>query len=507
LPMPETHLTPLSPAPIEQWHALAEAMAAADDISVALDAVAGEVSQVLRTRASIVEHAADGWRIVAQARGGLSVSIPDLPSALNALAATAAVDALDLRARGGGVWTAVSLGRGGSSLTLLVAGDPTAIGPMLSPLALWLPVALEGVRERAGRREMERWVLGGYTTARRISRPASVERVCERIVERVARSLAAERVALALYQPEPDRLTIVAAHGYAAADVRDVRIEPGAWVMGHVYASGRPVFVPDARPFGNPPDGRRPYRSKAYAVVPIVAVRTVLGVLSATDKTDGSGFDRRDRLLLRTVCSVAALAMMAARNDEEVQRLSHAATVDSLTGLFNRPYFDARLHEEVQRAKRTSSSLIALMADIDDFKVINDSHGHQIGDAVLQAVAEILRSAVRVFDVCARYGGDEFAILLPGSDHASAVATAERIRQRVSEWYTRDEALKSLSRLTMSIGVAVIGPDDEPADLVRRADECLYRAKADGKNVVRTSTEPRKIARLPVPRHGTAETP
>src|SRR5438876_1662074 len=212
-----------------------------------------------------------------------------------------------------------------------------------------------------------------------------------------------------------------------------------------------------------------------------------LGVLSATDKRDGSAFNRQDTVALRMLSVSAALALVAARSDTQVHRLAYAATVDSLTGLFNRPYVDARLHQEVERAKRAASSLTVLMADVDDFKKINDTHGHQVGDAVLKTVGSILRSAVRIFDVCSRYGGDEFAILMPSSDQSSAAACAERIRQRVSEYHTGAEGRSPLPGLTMSIGVAVIEKGDAPADLIRRADRRLYLAKAEGKNRVRAN--------------------
>jgi diguanylate cyclase (GGDEF)-like protein len=234
--------------------------------------------------------------------------------------------------------------------------------------------------------------------------------------------------------------------------------------------------------------GRRRYRTFSFAATPVRAGRETLGVLSATDKRDNSAFTRHDGAALRTLGASASLALLAVRKDMEMHRLAHAATVDSLTGLFNRPYLDVRLREEVERARRGSSPLTVMMADIDDFKAINDRYGHQTGDAVLQAAGAVFRSAVRVFDVCARYGGDEFAILMPMSDWSSAAACGERIRQRLTE---RAASVGVASpQLTVSIGVAVAEPGDTPEDLIRRADRCLYQAKAEGKNRVCLTSAP-----------------
>ena len=163
-------------------------------------------------------------------------------------------------------------------------------------------------------------------------------------------------------------------------------------------------------------------------------------------------------------------------------RLELAASVDAVTGLLNRSFLDTRLHQEVGRSHREHTELAVLMADIDDFKSINDTYGHQVGDAVLKHVGEIIQSSVRVFDVCARYGGDEFAILMPNSDRARALACAERIRQRTAE-YVKDDP--TLPRFTISVGVAVGDARDGAADLVLRADRALYEAKGSGKNSVR----------------------
>jgi diguanylate cyclase (GGDEF)-like protein len=266
--------------------------------------------------------------------------------------------------------------------------------------------------------------------------------------------------------------------------VKDVRIEPGTWVVGHVYSSRRPVVVRDVRQLTGKSLAPRPYRTFSFAAVPIVAGAETVGVLSATDKRDGSAFDRQDSMALRTFGVSAALALVAARSETEVHRLAYAATVDGLTGLFNRHYFDVRLHQELERAKRSATSLTLLLADVDDFKAINDTYGHQTGDAVLRMVGGALRSAVRVFDICARYGGDEMAILMPSSDRASAIACAERVQKWIAESAGRENAPAQLPTLTVSIGVAVFETGDAPADLLHRADQCLYEAKSAGKNRV-----------------------
>lgn len=493
-------------ASIHALSLIADAVARAADAQAAIDLLIAETSRALHTRACLFQRVERGWSLVSQTRGGVGVSIADLHSALNSVSQDDLTAAVDLSAIGEGTWTLMSLkDPGGSPMALLLAGDWTVQDHMLDPVAVLLSLALRSVRGREVRRKGDRLLVDGYVMARRLSRLGGLDLVCQRVVEQVSRSLAADRVALALYRPDEDRLVIAAMHGHSLSDVKDVRIEPGSWVLGHVYASGRPVWVPDVRQIHGMSVERRPYRTFSFAAVPMFAGAETLGVLSATDKRDDSAFDRQDTIALRTLAGSATLALMAARSDTELHRLAYAATVDSLTGLFNRPYLDARLHQEVERAKRGLSSLAVLMADIDDFKTINDTHGHQIGDAVLQAVGSILRSTVRVFDVCARYGGDEFAILMPSSDHSSAAACAERIRQRVSEHSARDGSLSRLPRLTISIGVAVTEPGDAPEDLIRRADRCLYQAKAEGKNRVRVNAALPTVRQMPAIGRRTSE--
>lgn len=162
------------------------------------------------------------------------------------------------------------------------------------------------------------------------------------------------------------------------------------------------------------------------------------------------------------------------------QRLQQQATTDSLTGAANHRQFADRAAVEAARARRTSAPLALLAVDLDHFKGVNDRHGHQVGDEVLKAFVEAVRQGLRVSDLIARTGGEEFKILLPDTALAGAVVIAERIRGRVAALAVVTE--HSTVKVTVSIGCAAFDGDLESTERV--ADECLYRAKALGRNRV-----------------------
>lgn len=446
--------------------------------------IAREISRALAAPAWVIEQAGGGdHRVVAEAGRD---STRDVDQFLRMAAAAAfdrrgdrgALASIDL-----GAFTAIPLGDAECMTAVVVAGKTATVGTALSAAACWLPGALAVVRERDQRAHADTLLVDLYKLARRSSRSTEIDAVCQHVVDQAARTVGADRVAIAVYRPEEHRLMLTAAAGYALATVKDVRIEPGEWVMGHVYASRRSIVVRDVRRLRASSAAGR-YRSFSFAAVPIVAEGHVVGVLSATDKIDDGTFTRQDVAALRAIGGVAALGLAAAHSSAEAIRLTHAATIDSLTGLFNRRAFDLRLRQEIERAKRSSGTLAVLMIDIDDFKDINDTHGHPVGDAVLKAISDVLRSVVRVFDFCARYGGDEFAIVMPNSERATSSAAAERIRERIATSYERDAHLAELRRVTVSIGVATMSAGETAEEIVQRADDSLYRAKAAGKNCV-----------------------
>jgi diguanylate cyclase (GGDEF)-like protein len=224
-------------------------------------------------------------------------------------------------------------------------------------------------------------------------------------------------------------------------------------------------------------------RGRHVLIQEIKAGSDVLGIIAVADRLDHQPFTRADLALLESLSAPAALALereaMRARGDE----FARAAAVDPVSGLFNRRHFQTRLEEELQRAQRGDTTIALLMIDLDNFKTINDTYGHTAGDATLRAVASIIRRSVRHFDVCTRYGGEEFAVVMPESGSATAMSVAERILARIAAWAPAEPHLAGL-KVTASIGFALSEPSHTMDDLIARADRALYEAKQRGKNQV-----------------------
>jgi len=166
--------------------------------------------------------------------------------------------------------------------------------------------------------------------------------------------------------------------------------------------------------------------------------------------------------------------------------LKRLTNIDHLTNLFNRRYLSEVLDGEFFRARRNNEYLSLIIIDIDYFKKVNDTYGHQNGDVVLGAVAMLAQRQLRAYDSAARYGGEEFVLVIPGTTLAGGVMVAERLRQAVLE-HTFPPPLEDLT-VTISAGVATYpSPNVDSVDsLFRQADEALYRAKQNGRNRVET---------------------
>ncbi|MFH0839753.1 MAG: sensor domain-containing diguanylate cyclase [Candidatus Omnitrophota bacterium] len=237
-------------------------------------------------------------------------------------------------------------------------------------------------------------------------------------------------------------------------------------------------------------------READYAVLaPLVVENEIMGILVSLCAKSAYEFLRRDLYLLQAVIGQASIALGSAVQSE-------LAVLDRLTKVYNHAYFEGRLEQEIARSNRYKYPVSVLMIDIDHFKIINDTYGHQQGDVILKEVARIIKSNIRVVDLCARYGGEEFAVILPETDLAAyskrekpatageaggAIAKAENLRKIIAE--AKITAPKeALIELTVSIGVGVKrfpgGESISKDDIIREADKQLYAAKEKGRNKV-----------------------
>jgi diguanylate cyclase (GGDEF)-like protein len=194
----------------------------------------------------------------------------------------------------------------------------------------------------------------------------------------------------------------------------------------------------------------------------------------------GKAFTQSERELFHYLAGQAARSMESVDQHETATRES---LTDELTGLSNRRALDDALASEVERAKRFGGTLGLVLIDLDDFKTVNDTHGHPQGDVVLREVARVLRESSREIDHPARYGGEELALVLPGTDLEGAFNLAERVRERIETLHIPRIDGAGRLRVTASCGVAAVPqtPADEDA-LVAAADQALYAAKRGGKN-------------------------
>ncbi|MBU6429709.1 MAG: sensor domain-containing diguanylate cyclase, partial [Cyanobacteria bacterium REEB65] len=200
------------------------------------------------------------------------------------------------------------------------------------------------------------------------------------------------------------------------------------------------------------------------------------GVLYVDSKVVVNAFTDRDLQLLESIASLASSAIYNAR-------LYERATVDALTGLFFRSFFERKLIEETGRARRIGSPLSVLMADVDHFKKFNDTYGHSTGDDVLRLVARTVKANTREDDIAARFGGEEMLVLMPDTPLEGAEILAERLRTAIATAALVSQSGDEL-RVTVSIGVAELLPEEAPQGMLERADAALYEAKHAGRNRV-----------------------
>jgi diguanylate cyclase (GGDEF)-like protein len=287
---------------------------------------------------------------------------------------------------------------------------------------------------------------------------------------------------------------VLAHHGGAVADDDQPRLR-GSALLAKAHRERGTLLVSGLHPEADAGLAALLPGTRNLIVVPLTAEGRATGsLLLEHSLRSGSRVERRVVTAVERFASYAALALRNAVLLEQVQRM---AATDGLTAIANRRTFESTLEREIARASRHAEPVSLVMVDIDHFKALNDSHGHQAGDDVLRNVAAALACECREFDLAARYGGEEFAIILPGCTAEESLVIAERFRRVVS-------AAPAVVPITASAGVATY-PDHakDAAELVRVADEALYESKRAGRDRV-TAARPRMMP-APVPNSGLAD--
>lgn len=316
------------------------------------------------------------------------------------------------------------------------------------------------------------------------------------LTRRVARVLKISRCSMVLAnRDDPVGVVVMAADNPMLRNL-EIRLDRYPEIR-EALSREEPILVSDVRTDPLYAEVREFWKDEGYTVMTrsVIAVPFRLreqqtGVFFLRTLGDERPFTRGDLDFAAKVVQTAitavekAYALQSAESDKI--RYQWLATTDALTGCLNRRALFEKLAQEFERLRRYGFALTLLMIDLDRFKEVNDTYGHLVGDRVLQQLGELLRRQVRTVDVVARYGGEEFAVVLPETEKAGGIVFAERIRAAVAahDFSDSDEPL----HLTVSIGVASTSEPgvESEEQLIELADRALYRAKNEGRNLVRT---------------------
>lgn len=305
-----------------------------------------------------------------------------------------------------------------------------------------------------------------------ISRSNSIEETLDRVMEQIGTIFTPEHWSLLLLDAEHGDLKFVVVEGENSTKLKERILPKNEGVAGWIVSNRRAVIIEDVSKdprFSDRMDNFTQFHTQSIIGVPLLSGDQVFGVIELINKIDGKPFTSYELKILSTIADFAAIAIEKAYYSNALKKL---AQNDGLTGLYNRGSFEKFLNDELECHKRYDSDLALLMIDIDDFKAVNDTFGHPVGDEVLKTLANIIRSSIRTVDKACRYGGDEFIVILPNAHLCDAHSVRDRIKQAIID----ENARNNIPAFFVSIGVHELS-DDDNCPIMSLLDSDLYHEK------------------------------
>jgi len=298
------------------------------------------------------------------------------------------------------------------------------------------------------------------------------------ILNSLVDAVGVERAVLYLYNEESSEFEIAAERGMERSELSELSGVLGTKEFVDVLKEGNFYVASENKDFAERHNLEKIKESfekmKLKLSVPLHCGMEMAGFLNLGEKNDKTPYNREDIDILNAFGRQLSICLDNAK-------LYSRAVKDDLTQLYRINYLNRRIQEEIERFDRYGRAFSLIFIDVDDFKKINDTCGHQAGDVVLKKIARFIKTNIRKADIAARYGGEEFCVLMPETDKAQAITGAERIRRAIEE---KPEELHGRFRVTVSIGVAGYKTGMKKYGIIEEADEALYKAKREGKNRV-----------------------
>lgn len=266
--------------------------------------------------------------------------------------------------------------------------------------------------------------------------------------------------------------------------IKDLKLPLGSQsdsLLANSYHLGIPVHIQENEisQFADDPF-LKVFKTKEIIIMPLKAKDKVNGLIVADNLYTHKPITENDLKIFTMLANQAGLAI---ENSQLYEMIMHKSHIDAITNLWNHGFFQSQLNIELKNAKSKKQTLSLMMIDIDNFKQLNDTHGHQNGDLVLKEIANLLKDSSRNNDYACRYGGEEFSIILTDTSQDQSVIIAERIRERIEKNQWSKLKLKFPVTLTVSIGIATFPHDSKTKEgLITKADKAMYVAKFSGKN-------------------------